>query len=765
MEDFDLTPSPNLLKLLGDLRFDGWQCIAELIDNSIDAIINSKNLRDDQKEIQVIIPKPSKLRENQPLVVEDFACGMNDAELENAVRAGFSSKNTQTSLGLFGMGFNVATARLANTVEVWTSKEEMENEIGVRIDLQDMAKNQSFIRQKLTRPKRTNKKSGTQINIYDFTPVAENILKTKTIIDRLNRAYSEKIFNQHKIKIRINETEITPFRFCVWNPTRVVKIKYYDTPVHFEINHKIKDELFCENCFSWIGEPVETSLKIQCPNCHTDDRVVTKEIKITGWVGLQRFADPDHYGIDISRNGRILFKLDRSFFSWDNERAKDDPRMHPEYPRDTPMYNGRIVGQIEANYLVPKYTKDDFERDDKNWKLAVNYLRGEMPLQQDIAKSYNMPAINNSPIGILFRSWRRIHPAGVKTLIFAKVDGTPDYKRQRDWAQKFYAGDADFQDDKKWWEEVNNADMRAPRAPGFNPLDPFPIGTNGGAPGVTSPGIRYTPAPPQPEKFPGKKLLKKTLHFDLETLIGEKPYDLALIDYYPDIDLNAPLIFEPTGIGKFQVYLNNTHPMFRDFADGYEDLIYMEVASKYAALKNNEDWPITRIYYELKAKYAPETMLSIPNLVTKATNLMRDLQNKLVRGDGILLPVKANLTETDEKALTKNYLDIEGKALSNINLFTINSRFIKYLDLNYVFKFVEEFPEVIYDDKIFTLPYSELDDENKQHQLKKYSGYFSDVRWFMNDLHKMGDEAIKKRKAEIIRNRISIEILHGNFSK
>jgi len=58
--------------------------------------------------------------------------------------------------------------------------------------------------------------------------------------------------------------------------------------------------------------------------------------------------------------------------------------------------------------------------------------------------------------------------------------------------------------------------------------------------------------------------------------------------------------------------------MFRDFADGYEDLVYMEVAAKYAMMKNNEEWSITRIYYELKSKYAPETMLSVPNLVTKA---------------------------------------------------------------------------------------------------------------------------------------------------
>ena len=213
------------------------------------------------------------------------------------------------------------------------------------------------------------------------------------------------------------------------------------------------------------------------------------------------------------------------------------------------------------------------------------------------------------------------------------------------------------------------------------------------------------------------------------------------------------------------VYLNNNHPMFRDFADGFEDLIYAEVAAKYSLMKNSEEWTVTRIYYELKSKYAPETMLSVPNLVSKASNLMRDIQNKLVAGNGIQLSRKPDMDEAEIKAITKKYVDLESKTIPSITGFLINTKFLNYLDLNYVFKFVEEFPEVIYDGKIFNLPYSELDDESKKYQLKKYAGYFNDVRWFMNDLAKEGDEAIKKLKSEIIRNRISIEILHGSFNK
>ena len=62
MEKFNLTPSPALLDLLGKIPFKGWQCAAELIDNSIDAIINhTDKLQDYQRVIAVFIPKKNRI--------------------------------------------------------------------------------------------------------------------------------------------------------------------------------------------------------------------------------------------------------------------------------------------------------------------------------------------------------------------------------------------------------------------------------------------------------------------------------------------------------------------------------------------------------------------------------------------------------------------------------------------------------------------------------------------------------------------------------
>lgn len=763
MKEFNLTPSPALLDLLGKIPFKGWQCVAELIDNSIDAIINnSDKLNESQKTIIVYIPTKGRIAQQEALVVEDWGIGMTENQLENAVKAGFSNKNTSINLGLFGMGFNVATSRLANTVEVWSATEDMEKEVGVRIDLREMKKTGSFVRPKMEREKRNGKKSGTRIEIYDYKPEANNLIQSKQITRELNRAYSERIFSEYGIKIVVNDELIKPFKFCVWDKRRVVKHGYSEISAVIEIDEHLHEDMFCENCFSWLGKTIDTNLLIECPNCNVVGRMVKKDIYIKGWVGIQRYSDTEHYGVDISRNGRILSKLDKTFFYWEDERGKNDPegRFSPEYPRDTTYAGGRIVGQIEANFIIPKYTKDDFEREDQNWRMAVNFIRGEMPLQPELASTlfgYKQP--NKSPIGLLFSGYKPIKVPGAKTLVFAKENGGVDYITPKNWAHKFYEGDPEYQDDSKWWEAVTSADLKEDPT-SFSPLSPLTKKVYG------LDDIKITSA--NQEKYPGKKILKKAIHIDIERLIGEKPFDLTLFDYTPASDIQNPIIFEPQGsIGKFNVYLNSIHPMFRDFADGFDDLIYVEVAALYnAMITNKSEWSLTRIYYELKSKYASETMLSVPNLVAKASGLMRAIHNRLVTENGVTLDRKPSLADFELKTIKAKYLEQEGRPINNTDSILITTRFLLYLDLKYLFKFIKEFPEIVFDNKILNLPYLEIEDvEIRQDELNKYIGYLNDVRWFMETLANQGDESIKKLKQQIIRNRISIEILHGSITK
>ena len=44
IKSIDITPTPRILRTLGEIPFQPWQCIAELIDNAVDAFAESEKL-------------------------------------------------------------------------------------------------------------------------------------------------------------------------------------------------------------------------------------------------------------------------------------------------------------------------------------------------------------------------------------------------------------------------------------------------------------------------------------------------------------------------------------------------------------------------------------------------------------------------------------------------------------------------------------------------------------------------------------------------
>jgi hypothetical protein len=159
-------------------------------------------------------------------------------------------------------------------------------------------------------------------------------------------------------------------------------------------------------------------------------------------------------------------------------------------------------------------------------------------------------------------------------------------------------------------------------------------------------------------------------------------------------------------------------------------------------------------------------MLNVQALVTEAKALITDIQNFLVNEyDDVELTAAPGLTAENIKTLKQNYLQIEMKGLTNINDITRTTRFLKYMDFAYIIGFVKSYPDLIYDEKYFVLPYASLDDDEiKTRQLEQYNGYFNDVQWFIYDLANYTDVLIKQQKNLIIRNRFSLEFLNGQIA-
>ncbi len=764
MNKINLTPDPRILRMLGQIELKGWQCIAEFVDNSIDAMLKEREEDSaDFNKIEVYIPSPSEVKRKVPVVIKDNGVGMDTSDLENSLRAGYTSQNID-NLGLFGMGFNISTARLGDIVEVWTSKDGMDHDIGVKINLLEMQREHSFERELLKRDK-SFVKSGTSIEVSGYHPRAEKLLNRSQIQRQLNRIYAQSLLDDYRIQISINTKQIKPYQFCVWGDERYVIYKGEKISVLQNIHEEFGKRSFCQRCLIWLDKRAdELADELCCSSCNSSDKIKSKNVILRGWMGIQRYNHTEEYGFNIIRNGRIIKQLNKELFTWNDRYERNNGQSIFEYPIDTTTQGGRIVGEIIADFITPTYTKDSFEETDKLWLDTVDLVRGKAPLQPEKAKDLGFGK-NKSPLAKLFYGFRRSSPPGKRWLIPGTSEGKGMYEAAREWGLKFHNGDFDYQSDKVWWDHVVQAEVQDDDTGSTKP-NPFSITVEEGS--TTISGSKFEEEQDEnDELYPGKKTHIFNKQYDLSELLNEKPISLTVMKYWPEAGSFPPIIFDGKSSTKFDVYVNQSHPLFRDFADGFEDLLLMELASKfYERTYNIDEFTVTRIYYELKKKYAGDTMLSVDNLVLSAKTLIKDIQNFLaIKRGGEQLKAIPVLTIEEQENLKRSYLQIENSSLNSIDDIISTTEYLKYMDLKHVFKFASQFPELLFDNHFFNLPFSTIDSKLiRESQLDQYNGFLNDVKWFIYELSEYSDEVVQKNKSLIVRNKYSLELLNERRS-
>jgi hypothetical protein len=122
IEAIDVTPDPRILSVLGDIEFSPWQCLAELIDNAFDEFLSAGHAGGERPTVKISLPSKGSDLKSAEVWVVDNGRGMDLATLNNAIRAGWTSNSAHGALGLFGMGFNIATARLGQRTQVRTTR-------------------------------------------------------------------------------------------------------------------------------------------------------------------------------------------------------------------------------------------------------------------------------------------------------------------------------------------------------------------------------------------------------------------------------------------------------------------------------------------------------------------------------------------------------------------------------------------------------------------------------------------------------------------
>lgn len=712
-DTINVQPHPRLLSVLGDIEFAPWQCIAELIDNSFDEFLRNPPV-DDAPTVWVTLPARNSNPRDGEVWVKDNGPGMTLDQLNNALRAGWTSNDRFGQLGLFGVGFNIATARLGQVAVVRTAREDDAFWTVVTIDLKALASGTDFILPVTTEPKSTPREHGTEIVIRDLKhehhqTVSRGQSKIKQILADI---YSY-LLSTREFRLIVDGELVKPRVPCVWDQSRHVVRNNERIPAIFDIDERLPDRRVCLDCGSW-QDLVEST----CERCGSG-RVEVRERRIWGWVGIQRYIHSSDFGIDFIRNGRKILVRNRSLFNWDDP---DDPTgsSEVEYPIEFPRGLGRIVGEIHIDHVRVNYQKNAFEYDTPEWKRVVRVLRGEGPLRPRIGQHLGYGP-NTSPLAQLFTGYRTNEP-GLKDLI--PGDGKVAlHERAREWAEKFRKGDPEYQSDEKWYQAAaQHLELKAAKGPSSEP------GPDEGGDILAKKGL----LPARPETQPSAPLPAPPVESEDERRARWRSSASPL----PDLDASfglpgygAPLqvrswlvrghritrpneagpvpVYVASGKGaQVEVFVDAEHPIFTDFGVDTRDLVVIELAD-FLRVRDNSSRAISAIFAELKDKCLPDHRIAGPfltDLATRTLNRIREAMQPVIAGNAAGY---WGLLSADEQASAERLFAVEGGSAIWDDVI-VSGDWVGYVPGTALVHLVEQRPEAVLDGRVFRSSYQPL---------------------------------------------------------
>ena len=222
----DITPTPRILRTLGDIPFAAWQCLAELTDNSLDAFSEAENKGKviNGPRVDIHWSSDSVAAYDREIVVQDNGLGMELEVLQKAAKAGYSSNDPIHNLGLFGMGFNIATARLGDETLFLSATPDGTEWVGIKISFEQLIKEQTFSAPVVREPKKTPDESGTKIIVKSLKDgVFAEIRKKESAIRRQLETIYTPILSRKKVSIFVQGKQLSPRPHCVWSDSAAGK--------------------------------------------------------------------------------------------------------------------------------------------------------------------------------------------------------------------------------------------------------------------------------------------------------------------------------------------------------------------------------------------------------------------------------------------------------------------------------------------------------------------------------------------------------------
>lgn len=747
--EFDLSPSPRILPMLGEIKLEEWQCIAELVDNAIDGFLLAVRENTAIETPEIHIQLPTRQGAGARISVRDNGPGMSADKLENAVKAGWTSNDPLGSLGLFGMGFNIATARLGSITRVWSTRAGDEMWQGIEIDFQRLIAQRHFRTPMLVRPKADPNSHGTEVSVERLKPDhADWFARTahhsrlRTDLAAVYSAVLRADGDPLSVSMFVNGTAVRGRRHCVWggpeSDERIVQHSRFGEINAFQrINHALTPRPYCVACWYWLPAGETT-----CPACDSSEDVVQRERRVKGWLGIQRYLDQSAFGIDFFRNGRKIERGNQDLFYWEGDRGRER-----EYPIDDPRHRGRIVGEIHLDHAKVYYTKDRFERHDPAWSDMVRLLRGEGPLRPDKARAFGI-ASNDSPLFQLFQAFRRSSPKPKVAGAWANLLAVPDNDRAKEMASNFHAGDAAYQSDDKWYALVEEADRALLTGNGgANDDDDFWDDDD------TDPGVDDGPGEAEPppddddladdneaERLPRVPIPSLSRRYRDE--VTDQRWEVEAFAVSPhDPDLGErrpnPWVLRRTTAGPWEFLVNTEDGVFRSATMTPLDALLAELSwSAMDFLRGSHtEATFASILASLRRHYASRSELDPVMLHSDAVATLKAVASSLTRSVEAdeARALYEDLTAAEQRHVLGRLANAAGADAARL---IDEGRFLEYAPRVAVLRFFEEHPELFFDGQCWDVPYEGLDlgdaqitDDARAGVLRRYSCLLSDAVW------------------------------------
>ncbi|MFW3171159.1 ATP-binding protein [Geodermatophilus sp. CPCC 206100] len=773
----NVEPHPRLLGVLGDIELAPWQCIAELVDNAFDEFLRQHGgpgdltAEGEAPTVTVTLPSKGSGPRDGEVWVSDNGPGMSRDQLRSALRAGWSSNDRVGRLGLYGVGFNIATARLGHVAVVKTARSGDPAWTVVTLDLRALAKGDHYDLPLTTEPKKAPGEHGTVVVIRDLKPEHHETLSRRQakIKDNLGDVYSH-LLAERGFVLNVDRYPVKPRLACLWDESRSVVRNGERIPAVIRIDEQLADRHVCLDCGTW-----QDDLDGRCESCQSD-RLKAEPRRIWGWVGIQRYLHTSDYGIDFIRNGRKILVRDTSMFQWQDP---DDAsgRGESEYPLEMPRA-GRIVGEIHVDHVRVNYQKSAFDYDTPEWKKVVQVVRGRGPLQPKKAAAAGYGP-NTSPLARLLSGYRR-NDAGLNYLI--PGDGKNAlHDRAREWAQLFRNGDPRYQTDEEWYRAAQRHDEPQPTAP--DPRDGGGAGDADGGddggdilkrkgllddePGDTTTRPEPAPAVESEEQRRARWRAHGDRLPDLETKFG-------LPGHGAPLEVTAYLVRkqtlqradgEPVPVyvaadrgARVEVFIDADHKVFTDFAVDTRDLVVMELAEYLRVRSGQTERALSALFYDLKEKCLPDhkvSGLALNDVAVRLLERVREGMQPVVAGNSTGY---WSLLAPDEQASAEQKYALEGGTASWEDDVLTSGEWISYVPGMALVRLLNARADAFLDGRVFRSAHDGLSSpEARAISVERVADLLGDVAV-------LADRPIRRGAEELQRGRLSCVLLEREIN-